>query len=167
MFTARKLIPDSLLPAKGHISTFFRARNLRSEFSSELVETKMGLLAAENTTAALEDQLATRESELLSLKQELEEAQPRHFSSTEELEVWLANDDTNQMEYSSDEFNCVDFALMLQERALDSGYILSTEVLPVGSHWVNIAIIGDRIYIIEPQDDRVILEKKINRGESG
>ena len=134
---------------------------------SELVETEMGLLAAENATAALEDRLATRESELLSLKQELEEAQPRYFSSTEELEVWLANDDTNQMEYSSDEFNCIDFALTLQQRALDSGYILSTEVLPVAAHWVNIAVIGDGIYLIEPQDDRIILEKRINRGESG
>jgi len=134
---------------------------------SELVETRMGLLATENGIAVLEDQLAARESELLSLKQELEEAQPRHFSSIEELKVWLANDDTNQREYSSDEFNCINFALMLQQRALGSGYILSTEVLPVGNHWVNIAIIGDRIYVIEPQDDRVILKKRINRGESG
>jgi len=67
------------------------------------------------------------------------------------------------MEYSSDEFNCINFALMLQQRALDSGYILSTEVLPVAAHWVNIAVIGDRIYVIEPQDDRIILEKRINR----
>jgi len=33
----------------------------------------------------------------------------------------------------------------------------------VVDHWANIAVIGDRIYLIEPQDDRVILEKKINR----
>jgi len=137
------------------------------QLQSELVETKMNLAAAEDGIAVLQDELADRGTELLSIKQELDKAQPRHFNSWEELEVWLANDDTNQREYSSDEFNCINFALMLQQRALDSGYILSTEVLPVGTHWGNIAIIGDRIYLIEPQDDRIILEKQINRGESG
>jgi len=144
------------------------------QVQSKLMETEMNLAVAENSIAALEDELAVRDTEVLSIKKELEqtqqkleEARPKHFGSLEELETWLANDDTNQMQYSSDEFNCIDFALMLQERALADGYILSTEILPVAAHWVNIAIIGDRIYVIEPQDDRVIIEKKINRGESG
>lgn len=144
------------------------------QVQSELIETKMNLAAAENGIAALEDELAVRDTEVLLIKKELEqtqqkleEARPKHFGSLEELETWLAKDDTDQMQYSGDEFNCIDFALMLQECALADGYILSTEILPVAAHWVNVAVIGDRIYVIEPQDDRVILEKKINRGESG
>jgi len=137
------------------------------QLQSQLIEIRMQLVVAENRITALQSYLAIRGSELLSMKQKLEQAQPRHFGSLEELETWLANDDTNQMQYSSNEFNCIDFALTLQERALADGYILSTEILPVAAHWVNIAIIGDRIYVIEPQDDSVILEQKINRGEPG
>ncbi|MBA7689050.1 hypothetical protein ES703_97544 [subsurface metagenome] len=140
------------------------------QIQSELMETKAELATVENNIAALQDELTVRDSELVSIKQELEQtqeklekAQPRHFNSLEELEEWLAEDDTDQMQYSSDEFNCIDFALMLQEHALTNGYILSTEVLPVAAHWVNIAVIDDRIYIIDPQDDRIILEKRINR----
>ena len=144
------------------------------QLQSELMETEAELVAVKNSVSTLEDQLSIRDSQLLYKKQELEKrqqelqaARPRHFNSLEELKTWLANDDTNQMQHSSDEFNCISYALMLQDRALADGYILSTEVLPVAAHWVNLAVIGDRIYVIEPQDDRVILEKTINRGESG
>ena len=144
------------------------------QLQCELIETKAELVVVENSVSTLEDQLSIRDSQLLYKKQELEKmqqelqaARPRHFNSLEELKTWLTSDDTDQMQYSSDEFNCIDFALMLQDRALADGYILSTEVLPVAAHWANIAVIGDRIYLIEPQDDSVILEKKINRGEPG
>jgi len=144
------------------------------QLQSELMETKAELVAVENSVSTLEDQLSIRDSDLLSKKQELEKTQqelqaarPRHFNSLEELKTWLVRDDTDQMVYARDEFNCINFALTLEERALADGYILSTEILPVAAHWVNIAVIGDRMYLIEPQDDRVILEKKINRGESG
>ena len=125
------------------------------------------LVTARNDIIALQNQLTARDSELLSIKQQLKqtEGEARHFSSLEELEAWLATDDTDQIEYSGDKFNCIDFALMLQEHALADGYILSTEVLPVAAHWVNVAVIDDRIYIVEPQDDRIILEKTINRTE--
>jgi len=144
------------------------------QLQSELMETKAELVVAENRITALQSYLAIRGSELLSKKQELEKTQqelqaarPRHFNSLEELKTWLARDDTDQMVYAKDEFNCINFALTLEDRALADGYILSTEVLPVAAHWVNIAVIGDRIYLIEPQDDSVILEQKINRGEPG
>jgi hypothetical protein len=128
----------------------------------ELFDTKRQLVEEAGRNASLKQQLQARDDELLSIKVQLEEAQPRHFSSLEELQSWLASDDTNQMQYSGGEFNCINFALMLQERALADGYILSTEVLPVGAHWVNTAVIGDRIYLIEPQDDGIILEQSIN-----
>jgi len=135
------------------------------QVSCELFEVKMQLGAAENTNARLLEDLAMRDSEFLSLKQELKalhqlvntQEQPRYFKSLDELKAWLAEDDTNQIQYS-DEFNCIDFALQLQERALADGYILSTEVLPIAYHWANIAVIGDAFYIIEPQDDRILFE---------
>ena len=148
------------------------------QVQGELLETQMTLLDARNSINDLQDQLVARESELLlellltqqelrQTRQKLESSLPRYFNSLEELKEWLVRDDTNQMKYSSDEFNCIAFALRLQERALVDGYILSTEVLPVAAHWVNIAVIGDRIYVIEPQDDRIILEKRINRELDG
>ncbi|MBA7558313.1 hypothetical protein ES705_51112 [subsurface metagenome] len=151
------------------------------QIQGELIETRVKAqrqaAALEQGITALERQLAMRENELLAMqdeldkaRQELEEMQqkvedglPRHFSSLAELKTWLANDGTDELEYSRDQFNCIAFALRLQERALTDGYILSTEVLPVAAHWVNIAVIDDTIYVIEPQDDSIILEKKINR----
>jgi len=139
------------------------------QVQSELMETQMNLVADQNSITALKNQLAARDSELLSIKTQLEEArhhtaetQPRHFSSLEELKTWLARDNTNESQYSPSNFNCVDFALMLQKHALVDGYILSTEVLPVGAHWVNVAVISDSAYFIEPQDDSIILEKKVS-----
>ena len=138
------------------------------QIQSELVETQMNLVAAQNSITTLKEQL-TRDNELLSIKAQLEEArhdtaetQLKHFSSLEELKTWLARDSTNENQYSPSNFNCVDFALTLQKHALVDGYILSTEVLPVGAHWVNVAVIGDSAYFIEPQDDSLILEKKVS-----
>ena len=136
---------------------------------SELVETQMNLVATQNSVTALKNQLVARDNELLSIKAQLEEArddtaetQLKHFSSLEELKTWLARDSTNENQYSPSNFNCIDFALMLQKHAVVDGYILSTEVLPVGAHWVNVAVIGDSAYFIEPQDDSLILEKKVS-----
>ena len=137
------------------------------QVQSELMETQMNLVVAQNSITALKHQLAARDNEVLSIKAQLEEArqaetQPRHFSSLEELKTWLARDNTNENQHSPGNFSCVDFALMLQQHALADGYILSTEVLPVGAHWVNAAVIGDTAYYIEPQEDQIILEKKID-----
>ena len=144
----------------------------------ELCSTRIDLITTQNQNIAMQSYLAIQGNELLATKQELNRAkreleqsksdlkvdlkiaQPRRFNSLEELQAWLAEDDTNQMEYCN-EFNCIDFALQLQERALADGYILSTEVLPVAYHWANIAVIGDVYYIIEPQDDRILLEVNI------
>jgi len=133
----------------------------------ELFEARVNLVTVENNKTRLIKYLEIRGSELFSLQQELEELPPqfensevkqvRHFNSLDELKEWLAEDDTDQILYS-DEFNCIDFALQLQERALADGYILSTEVLPIAYHWANIAVVGDVFYVIEPQDDRIILK---------
>jgi hypothetical protein len=86
----------------------------------------------------------------------------REFSSVEELEAWLAKDRTDKVQYNSEGFNCIDFAVMLRDNAFNDGYILSCEVLPVGAHWVNTAIIDGTLYIIEPQNDQILFTDELN-----
>ena len=89
------------------------------------------------------------------------------FSSKEELEKWLAEDDTegnvyffvtaDGIEGSSDEYDCDDYALDLQQRALKDGYLMSASVIEKGDqlHMIDLATIGNDVYYIEPQTDEV------------
>jgi len=89
------------------------------------------------------------------------------FSSKEELEKWLAEDDTEKniyffvradgTEVSSDEYDCDDYALDLQKRALKDGYLMSASVVEKGDqlHMINLVTIGNDVYYIEPQTDEV------------
>jgi hypothetical protein len=99
----------------------------------------------------------------------------RDFENTEELEMFLAEDDTDtHLFLKADETgvvklegNCEDYAIQLQDRALDKGYKMSFYVmdrqeyyqrygewLPKGRlHAVNLVIIGNEIYLVEPQTD--------------
>lgn len=104
----------------------------------------------------------------------------RDFQSLDDLKAWLAQDDTNEWIILKPQgpdgeivFNdqCEDFALQLQRRAEKAGYRLSFYPmdreeyfqmfgvwLPVGkTHAMNLAIIGNEIYLIEPQTDEVWL----------
>ena len=103
-----------------------------------------------------------------------------HFSSTEEMELWLEGDDTDRViiliadEDGKVKFDgqCEDFALQLQERALRDGYIVSfyvmgrleyrehyKDTLPSGElHALNLAVIGNEVYLIEPQTDKYWLK---------
>jgi len=83
------------------------------------------------------------------------------FTSLVELQSWLQSDKTDELQYSATDFDCKQFALLLQKNASEDGYLLSTEVLPVGAHWVNAVVIGDKVYFIEPQSDEIILVKDI------
>jgi len=86
-----------------------------------------------------------------------------HFNSVEELELWLSDNSI----FASD---CDDYALALQQMALGDGYIVSFEViytdeynrvfkqkrLPPGTaHAVNLAVIGNEVYYIEPQNHEI------------
>ena len=103
---------------------------------------------------------------------EVEVYQPlKHFESLESLITWLSFDDTNThitLTVHSDgnlDFNtaCEQFALQLQERALEQGYIINLQgigtftdgVLIGRGHMVNSTIIGNDVYFIEPQTDEV------------
>jgi hypothetical protein len=99
----------------------------------------------------------------------------RNFSDLEELRQWLAAVDTNTttvyFQPPDASVDCDDYALDLQRKALADGYIMSFEVIgrseynavfkselpPSQSlHAINLAIIGNNAYYIEPQTGEVV-----------
>ena len=118
------------------------------------IEEVLANLKAEFNVQALE-------LELVQKGLEEEQAQPndvRYFESLDEFKDWLAEDKTDTRCYSED-FNCLDFALMLQSNALEDGYLISLESPPIANHWLNSVYIGDSIYLVEPQRDEVVFIK--------
>ena len=107
----------------------------------------------------LTDELEDSELHIAELEERL-----KPFDSLEELEQWLANDITNYHSYEKRDFNCIDFAVLLQQNALSDGYLMNIEVLPVGAHFVNSVVINDVLYIIEPQNDQIIVIKEMKHG---
>lgn len=98
----------------------------------------------------------------------------RNFSDIGELKQWLVAVDTNTttvyFQLPDAPVDCDDYALALQSKALTNGYILSFEIisrseykavfksqLPSGQslHAINLAIIGNSAYYIEPQTGEV------------
>jgi hypothetical protein len=101
----------------------------------------------------------------------------RYFRDLDELKGWLAQDDTDSLVIAQADSNgimhtenqCEDYALELQERALRAGYIVSTEtlyqaeyyelyqrVMPPGvCHMVNLVVIGQDTYIVDPDTDQI------------
>lgn len=111
----------------------------------------------------------------------IETAKPsRHFQSLEELEQWLVNIEVLDIRFDVvdketseriEKFDCEDYALRLQEKALRDGYIISFEVIhsaeynalfkqkriPSGAiHAINSVILGNDIYYIEPQTHEIV-----------
>ncbi len=98
----------------------------------------------------------------------------RNFYSLDELKNWLALNVISASVYLQSpgvEIDCDDYALELQRRALSDGFIISFEIvsereydglfnkpLPTGSslHAINLAVIDNGIYYIEPQTAEVI-----------
>lgn len=104
----------------------------------------------------------------------------RNFQDLEELERWLEN--IEMLNISSDvadkeinqgieSFDCDDYALKLQKKALRDGYIVSFEVIhpseygelfkqgqiPDGTiHAINSVIIGNELYYIEPTTNEIV-----------
>jgi len=103
-----------------------------------------------------------------------------HFQSLDELEGWLGNirvldirfdvvnEETGQR---IKKFDCEDYAIRLQEKALRDGYIISFEVIrsaeynvlfkqkriPNGAiHAINSVILGNEVYYIEPQTQEIV-----------
>ena len=87
-------------------------------------------------------------------------AHPEEFGSVAELKAWLAQDDTDSTLYIFGSgclslYDCDDYAVALLYNALCDGYSVSLQV--EGDHMLNSTIIGNNIYFIEPQNDKVWL----------
>ncbi|MFH1382159.1 MAG: hypothetical protein ABIH70_04610 [Chloroflexota bacterium] len=100
----------------------------------------------------------------------------RNFNDLDELRQWVAglNVTTNTVYLQNPEItlDCDDFALTLQDRALDDGYRMSFQIIetdryntlfqntkmpPDTLHAINLAIIGNEAYYIEPQTGEIVL----------
>ena len=97
-----------------------------------------------------------------------------NFSNLEELKQWLEgrkNVTTVRLQSPDTIVDCDDYAYELQQKALLDGYIVSFEIIgeseynelfttplpPSQSlHAINLAIIGNSAYYIEPQTDEVV-----------
>jgi len=85
----------------------------------------------------------------------------KSFSSLSDLQAWLDKDQTDKQPYS-DSFSCYEFALTLQQNAAEDGYLINLEFIimsnidgQAGGHVMNVAVIDDRVYFIEPQTDDI------------
>ena len=106
----------------------------------------------------------------------------RAFESLDELKGWLETDETDKYHVMrlviepgmSGTFNigdcCEDYAVRLQESALDDGYTMSVSIIWWNEynalftqkqchhgekHALNLTIIGNRVWYIEPQNDEI------------
>jgi septal ring factor EnvC (AmiA/AmiB activator) len=142
---------------------------------AELADTEAELAAAQAELADTEAELATAQAELADTEAELAAAledaaywesmyysveHPSNFDSLAELLAWLDEDETDSYTYIPDTFDCDDFALTLYEHAREDGYIIHFQVYDLNGdgnpdHALNVAIIGNNVYRIEPQTDAV------------
>ena len=85
----------------------------------------------------------------------------KFFDNLTELKQFLEEDDTDKYFYVPLYFDCDDFAIMLQVRALKKGYIMNIALVDTNGdgradHVMNLAILNTKQYVlIEPQTDRI------------
>jgi len=113
------------------------------------------------------NELSTRYASLLSDYNALSEAFDNPLSyeeipSTDELEQWLATDETDEIQYSKPNFVCGDFAVMLSLHAKteqwDIGVVAvfgHTESDESFAHAFNAMICEEGLVYVEPQTDEV------------
>ena len=98
----------------------------------------------------------------------------RDFSELEELKQWLEdkkNVTTVRFQSPNVTVDCDDYALEMQQKALADGYLISLEIIGPGEynklfknselppntlHAINLVIIGNDAYYIEPQTGEVV-----------
>ena len=102
--------------------------------------------------------------------------QLRNYGEPAELKRWLARANTNTttiyFEQPDVTIDCDDFALALQRKALEDGYMMSFQIIEPGKynslfenskmspntlHAINLAIVGNDAYYIEPQTGEIAL----------
>jgi hypothetical protein len=90
----------------------------------------------------------------------------KQFESVNELSEWLRIDQTDELPYIKDLFECESFAQTLMTNTLNNGHYMSFQVLKnytrpdtkefiAGPHAINNTIIGNYIYFIDPQSDEL------------
>jgi hypothetical protein len=126
------------------------------DLENELDDANSEISSLESDLSSKTDELNSEKARTISLQGELNTVMyPRHFSSLQELRDWLEQDDTED-EWSH--VSCyAELCYILQARAIQDGYILSTDVdFEDGvDYWSNCAVIGDTIYWIYPDDDDI------------
>jgi hypothetical protein len=104
----------------------------------------------------------------------------RNFADVDELKTWLNNRGRTTsiiFEQTGAAIDCDDFALELQREALEDGYMVNFQIIEPGSynslfedmkipdntlHAINLVIIGNRTYYIEPQTAEIVLTANID-----
>jgi hypothetical protein len=85
--------------------------------------------------------------------------------SLKDVEVWLHNDLTSEKKYHAEWYDCEDFAREIRCKIFKIGQAYKTTITiayceghaPDGYHGYNLLIDeGDKIYIIEPQNDHCV-----------
>ncbi len=106
-------------------------------------------------------------------------AELRNFNNLEELKQWLENNKnvtTVRFQSPNGTVDCDDYALEMQQKALADGYIMSFEIIgeseynvlfktplpPNTLHAINLVIIGNDAYYIEPQTDEVVFAAQLD-----
>jgi hypothetical protein len=101
----------------------------------------------------------------------------KEFESEEEMVAWLNADQTDELPYIKDLFECENFARTLMKHSLEEGYYVSFQVLKnytrpktkeftEGPHAINSTIIGNYIYFIDPQTDEYWIAYKLENEPS-
>lgn len=97
----------------------------------------------------------------------------RNFTDLNEMELWLeGKEDVTTVRFQSDVLpDCDDYALELQWQALADGYLMSFQIIepeqynslfqsgklpPDALHAINLVIIGNSAYYIEPQTGEIV-----------
>ena len=79
-----------------------------------------------------------------------------YFSSLNDLESFLEEDETNNQPYMENTFDCEDFAILLTKRAAEKGHIIWVTFDVLARHtYSETYIIGRGYYGIEPQTDEL------------
>ncbi len=127
----------------------------------------------ESQIVTLNVQITVRQSESETMKAQVKESlrlsalerakgtcpEFRNFRDIYELREFLKNDKTNLIQYVPKDFDCEEFALMLQSNAFKKGFYIYLYSVDKDLHLMNGAIVGEKptmmFYSIEPQNDEI------------
>lgn len=94
---------------------------------------------------------------------------PRDFESKGEMQAWFNKNKIDELEYIPTTFDCENFSIETQKAALKDGFIVNMELDMTGSYYGNGKAhmlcgcrIGNMYYIIEPQNDRIVFETRLD-----